>query len=184
MNQHLLRAATTDDAEHVARIYNHYVLNTTVTFDTEPKTTDERRTWIAERSDAHPVVVVEDSEGAVRGWGALSRHSDRPAWAHTVEMAIYVEHGHTGRGLGSAIMRELVRRAREAGHHVIVSRIVAGNVASLRSVERAGFERVGTMREVGRKFGKWLDVVILQLMVDPMECTREPHGTVSADAGL
>lgn len=173
MNEVTVRPAVPDDAARIAEIYNHYVLNSTVTFDTDPKSVEDRRAWIAERSPAHPVVVLEDEGGTVVAWGALSPHSDRHAWRHTVEIATYVAHDHTGRGLGPRVLADLIARARESGHHVIVSRIVAGNEASLKSVERAGFERVGVMREVGCKFGRWLDVVIQQLVLD---------GNVNGDA--
>lgn len=165
MTSLIIRPATADDAPAVAAIYNHYVTTSLVTFDTEPKSEDDRRRWIADRDGAHPVVVALGDDDEVVGFGALSAHSPRPAWARTVEAAVYVREGAVGRGIGPDILDELIRLGRKLGHHVMVSRIVGTNESSLKMVERAGFERVGVMREVGYKFGTWLDVVIVQLLL-------------------
>lgn len=165
----IIRPAVADDARAVAEIYNHYVATSPVTFDTEPKTEVDRRTWIEERDASHPVLVAIDASDRIVGFGALSAHSPRPAWSRTVEAAVYVHESAVGGGIGPRILDALISAGRAAGHHVIVSRIVAVNHASLKMVERAGFETVGVMREVGRKFDTWLDVVMLQLMLEEGE---------------
>jgi L-amino acid N-acyltransferase len=157
-----IRDAEASDAAAIAAIYNQAVLKTTATFDIEPKTAEDRGLWLAEHDDLHPVIVVE-RDGVVVAWGSLSSVSGRRAWDSTVEISTYVDERHHGTGVGRALGTELIARARELGHHVIVSRVCAENVASIHLSEQLGFECVGRMHEVGRKFDRWLDVDILEL---------------------
>jgi L-amino acid N-acyltransferase YncA len=159
-----IRPAGVEDASVIAGIYNHYVEHSTATFDTEPKTAEEHAAWLAEHGDEYPVVVAERG-GAVAGWGSLSRWASRCAWRHTVEVSIYVDSDARGSGLGSAIMADLLRRAEALGHHALIGQVVAENEASIALSERHGFERVGLMREVGRKFDRWLDLVLMERIV-------------------
>ncbi len=162
MAETTIRRATLGDARAIADIYNHYIATSTATFDTECKSVGERIAWLTEHRDAHPVFVAENDD-AVVGWGALSPYRERPAWLHTAEVAVYVAPERTGEGIGPALLAALVDAAREIGHHVLLSQIVAENTASLRMTERAGFERVGTLRQVGRKFDRWIDLELLSL---------------------
>lgn len=169
MDHYIARRATVDDAGAIARIYNHYVVNSTATFDTEEKSVEERERWLSGRTEAHPVIVLVDDSGVVVAWGAISPYGGRPAWAPTVEVAVYVAPGMTGRGLGPLVLDRLVDAALDAGHHVLVSRIVSDNTASIAMATAAGFAHVGTLREVGRKFDRWLDVVIMQRILAEKE---------------
>ncbi len=164
MNDLAIRRATLGDARSIADIYNHYVANSTATFDTEPKSVGERIAWLTEHGDTHPVLVAE-IDGVVVAWGALSQFRERPAYRHTVEIAVYVAPEHTGAGIGPALAEALIDAARSAGHHVVVSQIVSENLPSIKLSERAGFTPVGTMHEVGRKFDRWLDVVVMELVL-------------------
>lgn len=157
----VIRRAHLGDAAQIAEIYNHYVLHSTATFDVEPKTAEDRVRWLGEHDDLHPVLVGTIG-GEVVAWGSLTRWSTKPAYRHTVEISTYVNHEFTGRGIGPAISEALVAAAREAGHHAVIGQIVAENAASLRTSENLGFERVGVLREVGRKFERWLDVVLME----------------------
>jgi L-amino acid N-acyltransferase YncA len=157
-----IREAGAADAAVIAEIYNQAVVNTTATFDIEPKTVEDRAAWLAEHDDEHPVLIAE-RDGVVVGWGSLSRFADRCAWDSTVEISTYVDDRHHGTGVGRALGTELIGRARELGHHIVVSRVCAENAASIRLSEQLGFECVGRMHEVGRKFDRWLDVDILEL---------------------
>src|SRR5688572_27002714 len=161
-----LRLATLDDAEPIRQIYNLEVTTSTATFDLVPRSLEDQRAWQAERSGARAVVVAE-LEGEVCGFASLSPWRDRPAYATTVEDSVYVHRSHQGKGVGRALLDELVRTATAHGFHACMARIVGGHEASIALHARCGFEVVGTEREVGRKFGRWLDVVLMErLLVD------------------
>ncbi len=159
-----IRPALPGDAAAIAAIYSHYALTSTATFDTEPVTAEQRAEWLAEHGPKHPVLVAT-SGGEVVAWGSLSPHAPRPAWDATVEVGVYVDSAHVGTGIGSRMLAALVEEAGAAGHHAIISRIVSENAASIAMTERAGFERVGHLRQVGRKFGRWLDVIIMEYLI-------------------
>jgi len=161
-----IRDASGDDAETLAEIYNHYIVTSTVTFDTELKTADERRVWLDSREAFHPVIVAEEN-GRVLGYAALSGWAVRPAWRHTAEAGVYLRPEATGKGVGAALLGELIERARTGDMHALIAQIVSDNSASIAVFERAGFRRVGTLEQVGRKFDRWLDVDLLELIVEP-----------------
>ena len=164
--EYRIREAATDDAASIADIYNHYIRESVATFDTEHKTVEDRTAWLVGREDRHPVLVCEDDRGDITAWGALSPYASRTAWSRTAEVAVYVADHRVGSGIGPRLLAALIERAREAGLHTLVSQIVSENEASLRMTERAGFERVGHLSEVGFKHGRWLDVVMMQLLLE------------------
>ena len=159
-----LRLARLDDAEAIRDIYNVEVTTSTVTFDIVPRTLDEQRRYLSDRSGAHAVIVAEDA-GEIVGYGALSPWRSKPAYATSVEDSIYVHPVHQGRGIGRALLAELTRVATVHGFHAVFGRIVGGHEASIRVHQALGFEIVGTEREVGRKFGRWLDVVVMERLL-------------------
>ena len=159
-----LRLATLDDAEAIRDIYNVEVTTSTATFDLVPRTLDGQRAWQAERSGARAVLVAAVN-GTVCGFGSLSPWRDRPAYATTVEDSVYVHRDHHGQGIGKALLGELVTTATAHGFHACMARIVGGHEASIALHTACGFEVVGTEREVGRKFGKWLDVVLMEKLL-------------------
>lgn len=165
MHDVVIRRATREDAEDIARIYNSYIRDSTATFDTVTKTVEDRKHWLDSRDDSHPVFVATQS-GETIGFASVSAYRDRPAWAHTVEAGVYLDMEATGRGVGPLLLAEVITAARNVGHHVMVSQIVSENRPSIVMTQRAGFEHVGTLREVGKKFGRWLDVEIMQLRLD------------------
>lgn len=157
----VIRDAVSDDAPTLAEIYNHYISTSTVTFDMEPKTAEERRTWLALHGETHPVLVAL-IDGQVVGFGALSAWGSRPAWHRTVEVSSYVAEEWRGHGVGTALMVALIERAVQAGHHAVIGQIVADNTPSLVLAEKMGFTEVGRLREVGDKFDRWHDVVLME----------------------
>ncbi|PKQ15397.1 MAG: GNAT family N-acetyltransferase [Actinobacteria bacterium HGW-Actinobacteria-7] len=159
-----MRRAQSSDAAVIAAIYNHYIATSTATFDTIGKTVEEREAWLEQHGDAHPVLVAE-RDGVVVGWGALTPWGVRPGWAHTAEVTVYLAPDATGQGIGAVVLSALVEAARVAGHHALLSQIVAENTASLTMTERVGFERVGYLRSVGRKFDRWIDLVVMELVL-------------------
>lgn len=159
-----VRAAQLDDAEAIREIYNVEVTSSTVTFDLVPRSLEMQRAWLTERDGAHAVLVAE-SFGTVVGFASLSPYRDRPAYRTTVEDSVYVHRDHQGTGVGYALLDRLVRLATDHGFHAMIGRIVAGHAASIKLHERCGFTQVGLEREIGRKFGKWLDVVTMQKLL-------------------
>lgn len=156
-----IRPAAPADAGAIAEIYNDAVLRSTATFDTQPKDADERRRWLAGHGPRHPVLVAEES-GRVLGWASLSAWSPRRAYEETVEFSVYLAPAAQGRGLGLKLSQAVLDAGKQTGAHVVLSRVVGESENSLKLHEKLGFERVGVMREVGWKFGRRLDVVLLQ----------------------
>lgn len=165
MSDLTLRLAERRDAAALREIYNLEVTTTTVTFDMVPRTLDEQVGWIDGHSGGHPAIVAMDLDETVIGFGSVSPYKDRPAYSPTVEDSIYVHREHRGRGVGREMLDELIRLARDHGFHSMIARIVGGHEASIALHSACGFEPLGVEREVGRKFGKWLDVVEMQRML-------------------
>ena len=160
----LIRSATEEDAEAIRAIYNVEVLGSTVTFDLVPRTAEEQAEWMAAHAGVYPVIVAED-EGKVVGFASLSAYRPRPAYSTTAEDSIYVAETHRAQGLGHELLTELIERGRTHGFHSIMGRIVGDHEASIALHRSCGFEMVGIEREVGRKFGKWLDVALMQCLL-------------------
>jgi phosphinothricin acetyltransferase len=159
-----VRLATRADAGPISEIYNLEVTDSTLVFDLVPRTLDEQVEWIDRHAGAHPAVVAVDAGGDVVGFGSLSPYRSRPAYATSVESSVYVRRDRRGRGVGRALMDELVRLARVHGFHCLIARIVGANEASIALHAGCGYAMVGVEREIGRKFGQWLDVVAMQRM--------------------
>ena len=145
-------------------IYNHYVLNCTCTFQIEPDTEAQRLAWFQGRTAAHPVVAAELA-GEVVGWAALSPWNSRGAYARSVEASVYVRQDLHRRGVGRSLLLDLIKRAPALGHHTIIGGACTEQVASLALLGSLGFVRVACFREVGNKFGRWLDVAYMQLIL-------------------
>lgn len=160
-----LRLATTDDLPAINEIYNYYVARSTCTYQLEPEAMEAREAWFrAHPSDKYPVTVAE-VDGQVVGWGSLSKFRDRAAYDPTVEASIYIRHDFHRRGLGRALLEDLIQRARMIGFHSLVGGASADQTASVALQESMGFQRVAHFKEVGYKFGQRLDVVFFQLML-------------------
>jgi L-amino acid N-acyltransferase len=161
------RLATPADTEPIRDIYNREVTGSTVTFDMVARSSEDQLAWLREHRGAHPAIVAVDGEGTVTGFGSLSPYRSRPAYSTTVEDSVYVHPDYRGLGTGRLLLAELVRLAAIHGFHTIMARIVGGHEVSIALHRNCGFELVGVEREVGRKFGRWLDVALMQHMVSP-----------------
>jgi L-amino acid N-acyltransferase YncA len=159
-----VRRALVSDAEAIRTIYNAEVTGSTVTFDIVPRTLAEQRAWIEEHQGAHPAVVAVEA-GAVAGFGSLSPFRERPAYATTVEDSVYVERSWRGKGVGRVVLAELLRLGAHHGFHTVLARIAGDNAASIALHAGQGFRLVGVERQVGRKFGRWIDVTVMQRML-------------------
>ena len=161
----LIRTAVTSDAAALMAIYNPVVETSTATFDLTPRTLAQQEKWLTDRSGARVVLVAVDDDGAVAGFAALSPYRDRAAYSTTVEDSVYVAPNHQGRGVGRLLLDALVDTARAHGFHSMMARIVSDHEASIALHAACGFEVVGREREVGRKFGRWLDVTLMQRLL-------------------
>jgi L-amino acid N-acyltransferase YncA len=160
----IVRLARAEDGEAIRAIYNLEVTESTVTFDLVPRSAEAQRVWLAAHSGPHPAVVAVADDDVV-AFGSLSPYKDRPAYATTVEDSVYVRRDRRGAGVGRLLLEELLRLATAHGFHAVIARIVGDHDASIALHKRCGFELVGVEREVGRKFGRWLDVVELQRLL-------------------
>jgi phosphinothricin acetyltransferase len=158
----IVRLATDADAEATRLIYNREVEGSTVTFDLVPRDLDEQLAWLGAHDGAHPATVATSTVGEVLGFASLSPWRDRPAYSTSVEDSVYVRDDQRGRGVGRALLADVVERARAHGFHAVFARVVGGHEASIGLHVAQGFEVAGVEREVGRKFGRWLDVVVLE----------------------
>ena len=162
----MIRPLTAADHGAAADVYNHYVATTTATFQTEPVSPAE---WAADSTggdpDRHGAWAVEDS-GAFAGYVLVQPFKSRCAYRDTAEVTVYLAPDRTGRGLGAAALAHAEEHARQAGLHALLAVVCAENAASLRAFERAGYERCGLLREVGTKFGRRLDVVYLEKVLE------------------
>ena len=159
-----IRLATESDLPIINDIYNHYVLTCTCTYQEEPSTAAERLAWFQHHDAVHPVTVAE-MDGQVVAWGSLSPFHPRAAYRFTVENSVYVHRDFQRRGLGKALLADLITRAQAAGHHSIVALISADQTASLKLHAAHGFTQVALLKEVGFKFNRWLDVAYMQRML-------------------
>ena len=156
-----IRLASLDDLEAIRAIYDHYVATSTCTYQLAAETKEARAKWFAAHDEKHPVIVAE-SDGEVVGFGSLSVHNVREGYARTVDDSLYVRHDVHRRGVGRALLADLIDRARALGHHVVVAGVDSAQTPSLALHKSFGFEEVGTFREVGHKLGRVLDVTYLQ----------------------
>lgn len=160
----LIRLATEHDLVSINEIYNHYVRHSTCTYQEEPETMQDRHKWFEAHGEKHPVTVAVIDDRIV-GWGSLSPFHSRGAYRNTIENSVYIHHEMHRRGIGSAILADLIERARAIGHHTIIAGIDGEQTASVAIHARFGFEKVAHLKQVGFKFGRWLDVIYMQLLL-------------------
>jgi phosphinothricin acetyltransferase len=161
-----IRPATQADLRAIDDIYNWYVPRSTCTYQEEIEPFETRATWFHSHGPKHPVTVALDASGEIVGWGALSEFRERSAYRHTVENSLYIRLDRHGRGIGSALLADLIARATALGHHTIVAGIDAEQSSSIRLHEKFGFVECARIKAAGFKFGRWLDVIYMQLMLD------------------
>ncbi len=160
----LLRSAAVADAEAIRTIYNHEVETTSATMDLRPRSLAEQQAWIRERTGVLGAIVAE-IDGEVVGFASLSWYRDRPAYSSTVEDSVYVSVNARGNRTGRALLEELIELATRHGFHTVLAHIATDQRASIALHKACGFVHVGVQREVGRKFGRWVDVAIMQYMI-------------------
>lgn len=174
MTEATIRKMTIDDIGAVTEIYNEVILSSTATFDIETKSTEDRKRWFLDHGPKHPVLVSEIGDSVV-GWASLSKWSDRGAYEKTAEVSVYVDGLNRGKSVGKGLLSEIVEEGRKAGLHTLIARIVAGNDQSVKLFKSLGFFEIGTLREVGYKFGKYHDVIYMQKIFNPKSDVPEKY---------
>jgi L-amino acid N-acyltransferase len=160
-----VRDATEADLPMILAIYNEIIANTTAVYSENPVTLDDRRAWwLARVAQRYPVLVAYDS-GSVCGFATFGDFRAWPCYRHTIEHSVHVRADCRGQGLGKRLVTELLPRAATLGKHVMIAGVDAANSASIGMHESLGFERVAHFREVGRKFGRWLDLKFMQRFI-------------------
>ena len=163
-----IRDAVHADLPAIRDIYNDAVANTTAIWNEQPVDLGNRQAWYSVRQSQHyPILVAVDANDAVLGYASFGDWRPFQGFRQTVEHSVYVRNDQQGKGLGPALMKALIERARGCDKHVMVAAIESGNVASIRLHERLGFTITGQMPQVGSKFGRWLDLTFMQLILNP-----------------
>jgi len=160
-----IRPATPQDLDAIREIYNEAILKTAATFDANPKTLEEQKRWYENHGNKYPILVTEQ-DNLIVGWASLSRWSDRCAYSDTAEISLYVKEEYQEKGIGHKLIETIVQEGQNAGLHTLIARITEGNEVSVHLAESVGFKHVGIMKEVGQKFGKLLDVNLMQKIYD------------------
>lgn len=161
----LVREATPADLPALLDIYNEAVVNTTASWDHDPWTAVRHADWYAHKAENGFPILVADQDGEVLGYASYSEFSAKAGYSGTREHTVYLRVDARGRGIGRTLMEALIGQARARGVHTLIGRLSADNEPSLRLHAGLGFVEVGRLHEVGRKFGRWLDLVYLQLML-------------------
>ena len=156
-----VRNATLNDIENITEIYNEAILETVATFDTEIKNVKEQRTWFEDHGPKNPILVAEEDDNVI-GFASLSKYSTRCGYSDTAELSLYILKEHQGKGIGKKLMKSIMKEGEKVGLHAVISRITDGNKKSIYLHKSEGFEHIGNMKEVGYKFGKRLDVCLMQ----------------------
>ena len=156
------------DIPAILEIYNEAVLNTTASWDYEPATLEQRTEWFKQhQQQGFPVVVANDAYRRIVGWGSLSKFREKVGYQYTVEHSVYVAFGHRGQGIGRLIVQTMINEAQKMGKHVMIGGVEKSNLASLRLHQALGFQEVASLKQVGYKFDRWLDLVFLQKILTP-----------------
>jgi L-amino acid N-acyltransferase YncA len=163
--QTTISRATTQDLAGLLAIMNHNILHSKAVYDYEPKTRTEIEQWFAEKTTAGWPVIVAKQGNEVAGYGSYGAFRFKEGFKYTVEHSVYVAEGHHGKGIGNLLMHELIRLAKQQGYHTMIGCIDAGNAGSVAFHKRFGFTEAGVLKEAGFKFGEWLDLLFMQLML-------------------
>jgi len=165
MSEIQIRPAKPADAGAIADIYNQGIEDRIATLETNLRTPDERRQWLAARSPRHPVIVAE-AGGQVVGWGSLNVFNSRKAYDSVADFSVYVERGWRGKGVGNRLLTRLIELGRELGYHKLVLSAFPWNTGGMALYQKLGFRTVGTYKEQGKLDGKWVDTIIMEKLLD------------------
>jgi len=174
-----IRPARASDLEAILAIHNQVVTTSTAIYEDLPSTLEQRQQWYDARiAQGYPVLVAVDGQQAI-GYATFGEWRSRWGYRFTVEHTVHVDQNWRGHGVGRALLEALLPLARQMGKHTMMGAVDAENQASIRFHERLGFESTGRCRQVGYKFGRWLDLVFMQLILEP---DASPGGSVNESA--
>jgi phosphinothricin acetyltransferase len=162
----VIRDATAEDAAAIASIYNEGIEDRVATLETALRAAEERAAWLAARGPRHPVLVATDEDSSVLGWASLNQFNPRPAYDYVADFSVYVAREQRGRGVGDRLLSMLEQRARELGYHKMVLAAFPNNAAGMRLYQRHGFRTVGVYQEQGRLDDRWVDVIIMEKILN------------------
>lgn len=160
-----IRPAKLEDLDKILEIVNHSILHTTANYNYDIQTLEVQTKWFEDKKTKNMPVVVADLNGEVFGFGSYGQFREKIGYQYTVEHSVYVVDNVIGKGIGSKLLTELIRLAKEQGFHVMIGAIDGDNAGSIAFHEKFGFTAIGTIREVGYKFDHWLDLVFMQLIL-------------------
>lgn len=161
----VIRAATRSDVPAILDIVNYEILNSTVLYEYESRTLEQQLDWFSLKQSENWPVIIAELNGAVVGFGTYGPFRQRAAYSKSIEHSVYVHKDFRGKAIGNALMVELIKLAKSHGYHTMIAGIDSSNMGSVEFHRKFGFEVIGTFKEVGFKFDKWLDVVFMQLMI-------------------
>ena len=164
MSTIVLRPATAGDAEAICRVYNQGIEDRIATLETELRTPEERRQWLAARGPRHPVYVAE-AEEIIVGWSSLNVYNPRPAYQYVADFSIYIERGWREKGVGRRLLEHLIEQARALGYHKMMLSAFPFNASGVALYERMGFTRAGVFHEMGQLDGRWVDTLIMEKLL-------------------
>ena len=160
-----IRPAKSGDLDKILEIVNHSILHTTANYNYDIQTLEIQTKWFEDKKTKNMPVVVADLDGEVVGFGSYGQFREKIGYQYTVEHSVYVVDNVIGKGIGTKLLTELIRLAKEQGFHVMIGAIDGDNKGSIAFHEKFGFTAIGTIREVGYKFDHWLDLVFMQLIL-------------------
>jgi len=157
----IIRTANIKDISSIQEIYNEAIRNTNATFDTKEKSIDEIKDWFNSHGLKNPIIIAKEKDNII-GWASLNKYDEKKAYSDTTELSLYVKSDFQSKGIGKKLMENILSEGKKAGVHVVLARVTAGNKISSHLHKSFGFEKIGTLKEVGKKFGKILNVHIYE----------------------
>jgi len=162
----IIRPAIVTDLNAIMDIINHNILHSTAMYDYAPKSEADIQQWYTDRITAGWPVIVAEQDGNVLGYGSYSSFRFKEGYKFTVEHSVYVNHEQGGKGIGSLLLAELIALAKKEGYHTMIGGIDSDNAGSIAFHKKFGFTEAGILKESGYKFGKWLDLLFMQLILE------------------
>ncbi|WP_068311656.1 GNAT family N-acetyltransferase [Polycladidibacter hongkongensis] len=169
------RQAIAADLPSILEIHNDAVRNLSAIWTTKLDTLEDRLAWLEERTvKGFPILIADDDEGNILGFGSYGTFRGKSGYDLTVEHSVYLKETAQGKGIGRALMQQLIQHAQSAGFHVMIGAIESGNTHSIALHEKLGFEIVGTLPEVGHKYGRWLSLCLMTLKLSDAKAPPHP----------